>query len=350
MESKNDFEIITTESGKQNPAVVYLRSLNSLTSYVVQRNALNIIARKLLGIENPIEYLKGKPGEEPKIRKKRKPGTGIDDAFLFDWATLRYEHTSAIQTWLMSAFDPATAQRMIAAVKGTIKAAWRLKQMTSDDYLRAVDLTRITTESNVGRMLSPEEVAALLATCARGGPTIGTRDAAILMIMVLYTARRAEITTLQYSDYTKEYKSGIDRLVLHGKGRKDRVEFLQNGERDILNDWLKLRGSEPGPLFYVVMKSDEIIKRPIAPITIYQTILRRMLKAGIKNATPHDLRRTAISNLLDITDAVTVAKMAGHSSTATTQKYDKRGEERMITALAKLHLPFRSSDRKIEAL
>ena len=75
-----------------------------------------------------------------------------------------------------------------------------------------------------------------------------------------------------------------------------------------------------------------------------------MDKAGIKNATPHDLRRTAISNLLDITDAVTVAKMAGHASPDVTMKYDKRGEERMIDALSKLHLPFRREDRLIDAV
>ena len=203
-----NFEIITSEQGKQNSAAVYIRSLNSHTSRATQRGALNIIARKLLGIEEA---------------ERRSPGTGTDDAFLFDWATLRYEHTSAIQTWLMDTYKPGTAQRMIAAVKGALKAAWRMKQMNSEDYLRAVDLTSIKVESNAGRMLSPEEVAALLATCARGGPVIGTRDAAILMIMVLYTARRAEVTTLQFEDYTQEYKPGVDRLVLHGKGRKDRV-------------------------------------------------------------------------------------------------------------------------------
>jgi integrase len=331
-----NMEIISSERTQQNPAAVYLRSLNSPTSRIPQRQALNLIARKLLNIED--------------TGGRRKDGEGIDDFLLFDWTILRYEHTSAIQTWLLSKYKPLTAQRMIAAVKGTLKAAWRMGLMTSDNYMRAVDLTSISGESNTGRKLSPEEVGALLATCIRGGPCKGTRDAAILMIMVLYTARRAEITTVQYSDYLPEYKPDIDRLVLHGKGRKDRVEFLQNGERDILRDWLKLRGDEPGPLFYIVMKSDEIVKRPMRPQAVYMMILRRMARAGIMNATPHDLRRTAISNLLDITDSVTVAKMAGHTSPVTTMRYDKRGEVRMIEALAKLHLPFHSSDRKVRAI
>jgi integrase len=339
-----DLEIIASETGKQNPAAVYLRSLNSPTSQASQRNALNIVARKLLAIEE-IESIK----KDGTPSKRRLSGAGSDDYLLFNWSELRYEHTTAIQTWLLSQYKTKTAERIMAAIKGTLKSAWRMGLMESDDYLRAVDLTGIAANSQTGRMLSPEEVAALFATCAKGGPTIATRDAAILMIMVLYTARRAEVTTIQYKDLTPTYKPGVDRLVLHGKGRKDRVEFLSNGERDILGDWLKLRGTNPGPLFYLVRKSDEIVKQPLKPITIYQMVLRRMAKAGIKNATPHDLRRTAISNLLDITDAVTVARMAGHSSTEVTMRYDKRGEERMIEALAKLHLPFRKEDRLVEA-
>ena len=335
MSVDSNFEIMTNEPGLQNPAAVYIHSLQSPSSQATQRDALNAVARKLLGIEDI---------------KQRSAGVGRDDAFLFDWATLRYEHTSAIQTWLLSTHAPATARRYIAAVKGTLKAAWRMGQMADGDYLRAIDLGSIKGSTPTGRMLSPEEVAALLATCATGAPTIGTRDAAILMIMVLYTARRFEITTIQYSDYIPEYKSGVARLVLHGKGRKDRVEFLSNGEREIISDWLKIRGDEPGPMFYVVLKSDEIVCRKMAPITVYHVIRKRMQRAGILNATPHDLRRTAISNLLDITDAVTVARMAGHSSTEITMRYDKRGEERIIDALAKLHLPFRGSDRKVSAI
>ncbi len=335
MTTNDNYEIITTESGLQNPAAVYIRSLPSPMSQSTQRDALNAIARKLLGIEDI---------------KQRPAGVGRDDAFLFDWSTLRYEHTSAIQTWLLATHAPATARRYIAAVKGALKAAWRMGQIADGDYLRAIDLGSIAGSTATGRMLSPEEVAALLATCAIGGPTIGTRDAAILMIMVLYTARRFEITTIQYSDYTPEYKPGVARLVLHGKGRKDRTEFLSNGEREIMTDWLSIRGSDPGPMFYVILKSDEIVRRKMTPITVYHVIRKRMQRAGIQNATVHDLRRTAISNLLDITDAVTVARMAGHSSTEITMRYDKRGESRMIDALAKLHLPFRREDRLVEAI
>jgi len=302
-------ENITVLEAKPNPAEVYIRSLNSEVSRKTQREALGYVVQKLLG-------------------------TSDKDLDAFNWSALRYEHTSALQTWLLSEYAPATSRRYIAAVKGTLKAAWRMGQMSSEDYMRAVDLGRIAGHSVAGRMLSPEEVGALLATCT---DDYGIRDAAMLMVMVLYTARRSEVTTVQLSDYQPDYKPGIGRLILHGKGNKDRVEFLQNGEKELLEDWLNERGNDVGPLFCQL--KEKVL--PMSPITVYKMIGRRMKKAGISNATPHDLRRTSISNLLDVTDAVTVAKIAGHSSTATTMLYDKRGESRMIDALAKLHLPFR---------
>ncbi len=302
-------ENITILEAKPNPAEVYIRSLNSPLSRKTQREALGYVVRKLLGT----------------------PDNNLD---AFNWEALRYEHTSALQTWLMSEYAPATARRYIAAVKGTLKAAWRMGQMSSDEYMRAVDLGRIGGHSVTGRMLSPEEVGALLATCT---DKYGIRDAGILMLMVLFTARRAEVTTVQLSDYQSNYKPGMGRLVLHGKGKKDRAEFLQNGEKELLEEWMGMRGSEPGPLF-CHLDSNE----PLAPITVYQMIRRRMKRAGIQHATPHDLRRTAISNLLQITDSITVARICGHSSPSQTMKYDRRSEEGMIIALSKLHLPFRN--------
>lgn len=312
-----DLILATTE---QNAAEVYIRSLGSEISRYTQRDALNVIARKLLGLEV----------------------STLDDLRLFNWSAMRYEHTSALQTWLLSNYKPATVRRYMAAVKGTLKAAWRLNQITSDEYMRAVDLGRIEGSSPSGRMLSPAEVAALLATCGDG--TDGdVRDAAILMMMVLFTCRRAEITTIQMADHSVEYKPGVDRLVLHGKGRKDREEFLQNGEREIMRDWIKLRGAESeaeaesGPLFTHIQGFHKL-----TPNAVYKMIGVRMKKAGITGATPHDLRRTSISNLLDVTDAMTVARIAGHSSPSTTMLYDHRNSDHIIEALGKIHLPFRN--------
>jgi site-specific recombinase XerD len=76
--------------------------------------------------------------------------------------------------------------------------------------------------------------------------------------------------------------------------------------------------------------------------TIYHLIDKRALQAGlVKKATPHDMRRTFVSDLLDVgVDLATVSKMAGHEDTNTTKRYDRRSSRVMQEAVEKLDIPY----------
>ena len=62
-------------------------------------------------------------------------------------------------------------------------------------------------------------------------------------------------------------------------------------------------------------------------LAVYKLLKKRAEAAGVKDFSPHDLRRT-LGGLLDRgVDIVTVRKLAGHASVTTTEHYNRRTEQ-----------------------
>lgn len=69
---------------------------------------------------------------------------------------------------------------------------------------------------------------------------------------------------------------------------------------------------------------------------------RRADQAEVSDFSLHDFRRTFVGDLLDQgADIVTVQKLAGHASSKTTSRYDRRDEGTKREAASKLHFPYR---------
>lgn len=295
-----------------HPAEVYLASLE-VGSRRTMREALNVIASMLTD--------------------------GTCDALTLDWSALRYQHTAAVRSVLMEKYSPATANKMLCALRRTLKEARRLGLMVAEDYDRAVDIQSVRGTSLLrGRALSQSEIAALMDACTGDSTAVGARDAAMLAILMV-GLRRSEVVNLDLKDFGLHTRG----LTIRGaKGSKDRMSYLPEGAVEAVSDWLVRRGKAPGPLLYPLDKAKRIIPRRMSEQGVMRALQRRGEKAGVASFSPHDLRRTFISDLLDAgADIVTVSHLAGHASPLTTSRYDRRGEVAKRQAIDLLKVPYR---------
>lgn len=251
-----------------------------------------------------------------------------------EWHKLRYPHTNAIQNKLKAKYPSGnTARTVQAALKGVLKECWRLKLMSADDYQAAVDLRPIKAKRlPAGRYLEADEVTRLIKSCQSDRP-LDLRDAAMLAILYGTGIRRQEVVNLDLSDIDMDKQQ---LKIRRGKGDRDREVPFPKGTAWAIADWLKARGNEPGPLLPNLKTQNRL-----TPQSVYDTLQRLAAKAKVTNISPHDFRRTFISNLFDAqVDGSTVQSLAGHANFQTTVGYDRRGDRARRKAVDLIDVPY----------
>jgi integrase len=269
---------------------------------------------------------------------------GRHDAYTLPWHELRFQHTAAIRSALAERYAPAGANKMLATLRGVLKACWRLGLLSAEDYHRAADVQGVRGDRLPrGRALSAGELRALFGACAQDPSPAGARDAALLAVLYGGGLRRSEATSLDLEDYMHE--TG-ELKIRRAKGNKQRIVHLAGGAAEALAAWLCLRGAEPGPLFYPVNHGGVIERRRMTAQVCRWVCLKRGREAQLAAFSPHDCRRTYVGDLLDAgADISTVQQLAGHSSVTTTQRYDRRGARAKARAAALLHVPYVAAKR-----
>lgn len=298
----------------ENPAVVYLESL-SKGSYWAVRHSLETISEILAGEDA--------------------------DPWTLPWEELRYQHTARVRRELVQRYAPATVNKMLSALRGVLKNAWRLGLMDAEAYRRAVAVENVRAKTQPkGEAVGQEQLAALFQVCAEDPSPAGRRDAAMFAVLYGGGLRRAELCGLDLADFDS---ADCSLTVRAGKGRRDRTVYLPELVCEHVKAWIEVREEEPGPLFCPVRMTGEVPITRLRGESLWYVLKRRQQQAGLEGLTPHGFRRAYVSGLLEAgVDLLTVQELVGHSNAVTTARYDRRRESARRQATLVLRLPMRA--------
>jgi site-specific recombinase XerD len=238
------------------------------------------------------------------------------------WHELKPEHVDAVVAALNARYAPGSVNVYLSALRGMVKTLWRMQLISSEQRERLLDFKPRSMQDRplAGRCLSSGEIDKLFAAASEMPGAVGKRDAAILALAYYAGMRRDEI-----AEAPGAWLSG-DKITVIGKGRKPRVIPLSSAARRHLAAWFQVCPKTVDlPIIRRLSKHEGTTTAGLSGSGVYMILEDLGKLAGVAEFTPHDLRRTFITELLARgTDVVTVAKMAGHGSTATTMRYDRR--------------------------
>ena len=210
-----------------------------------------------------------------------------------------------------------------------------------DERINLFRRVRFKTEKRLPKTLSLEEVVRMLkvlAKCLDASESdyrrrLCIRDYAVIEVLFCTGIRIGELVKIRMGDI--DLASG--EILINGKGRKQRLIFISSGQVvQKIREWLDVRESfRP--------KTDHLfVNRNGGVLSIYtvENIFTkyRDLSAINKNATPHYLRHTFATCLLENgADIREVQELLGHSSISTTQIYTEVSVSRKKQILKKFN-------------
>lgn len=168
----------------------------------------------------------------------------------------------------------------------------------------------------------------------------GLRDRALIGLMVYSFARIGAALGMRVEDvYTQNRRLWI-RLREKG-GKRHEMPCHHNLEEYLIAylDGAGLRDDPKGPLFRTVQRgTGRLGRNPLAQANAHAMVRRRVAAAGIETkAGNHSFRATGITAYLKNGGTLEkAAAMANHSSTRTTQLYDRRRDEMSLDEVEKI--------------
>ncbi|MGC9357677.1 MAG: site-specific tyrosine recombinase XerD [Anaerolineae bacterium] len=228
-------------------------------------------------------------------------------------------------------YSAATVARKIAAGRSFLNFLFAEGILTRDliDWLRQPKVGR-----RLPHVLSYEEVERLLGVVYADDSPLGMRDRALLEVLYATGLRATEVVALRLSDV--DFEGRTVRCL--GKGNKERIIPVYEKALQAVRDYIEegrpflLRDSKEKTLFLNHTGS------PLTRQGLWFIVQQYAEEAGIEELTPHTLRHTFATHLLEGgADLREVQQFLGHANITTTQIYTEVTNRRKRAAYDKAH-------------
>lgn len=243
-----------------------------------------------------------------------------------------------LRKWIASLSREGLAPTSIARAVSSTRGFYKFLML--DGHIRqhpAEDLDTPQRFSYLPKFLTEEEINRLFA--APDVSTLdGVRDRAILETMYAAGLRVSELVNLKQTDV--DLLAGL--IVCHGKGSKERRVPLGKSAIHWLQQYATTKaeyGKQTLPNVFLYRG------KPFTRHLAWAMIKRYAEAAGIKNVSPHTLRHSFATHLLQHgADSRSVQALLGHSDISTTQIYTHITDVHLRSAYDRHHPRARKGD------
>jgi integrase len=262
-----------------------------------------------------------------------KRGAGADN---YPWEQLNYAAVAKVRAALLDdGYAVSSVNMALSALRGIAQSAFNLNCMDAETLARIRSVKRVSGDiQRKGRALDKQEIRVLIqAAKQHPQPARRCRDIAIVLTLCGTGLRAGELVKLERRDYD----NGV-LTVRQGKGRKYRELHVADTVDKGIRAWLKVSANEPdAALFNRIQRNGKTASQPLTTTGLTGILEQLQQTSGIARFTPHDMRRTFITRLLEQgVDINTVRQLAGHSDITTTTRYDYRDDDMKAKASQRL--------------
>jgi len=239
-----------------------------------------------------------------------------------------------IRSWIIQLTEteilPRSINRKIAALKSMFKFLLMQGFIAHDPSTK---VTVLKSAKRIPSFVRENELNVMLDNAVHADDFEGTRDKLIIELFYGTGMRLSELLGLT----EQSFNMGERTVRVLGKRNKQRIVPFAASLVPLISDYLSRRSDivapqDTAPFFISASGS------PCYPMLVYRTVKKHLAATTVQRKSPHILRHTYATHLLDRGAEINAVKdLLGHSSLAATQVYTHNSIEKIKKAFNQAH-------------